>query len=331
LPDTPQSDEDEAATAALMLGEKDSLPGTPLTGCHRMRVKIRLTTPLQNQSGENGHDQQPGVELEEEDEEGYREEMNETEYEGDELCTKSEVPHVQLDGQRNRTPELPRPGTRICEETVPAAPLTAVSEDLVASGSMSGKRKSPSRTARGQRSKSARIEEQPPTVLTTARVKKMTPKARAARTSYFEDDDTRDVDAETRPTSKNEKTETKQVALMKAAAADAVINKKWANDLVLSSKNDSGYEGVDFHQGKWRARIRTGTSRIVLGRYDTKVEAAQAYAAAFREVPDGMGSKVPSNCGTRILGSDGDDAYPENFGRKAHKGVKRNSERSKRH
>jgi len=155
--------------------------------------------------------------------------------------------------------------------------------------------------------------------------------ARAARTSYFEDDDTRDVDAETRPTSKNEKTETKQVALMKAAAADAVINKKWANDLVLSSKNDSGYEGVDFHQGKWRARIRTGTSRIVLGRYDTKVEAAQAYAAAFREVPDGMGSKVPSNCGTRILGSDGDDAYPENFGRKAHKGVKRNSERSKRH
>ena len=53
-------------------------------------------------------------------------------------------------------------------------------------------------------------------------------------------------------------------------------------ELVMSSKNDSGYEGVDFHQGKWRARIRTGTSRIVLGRFDTKVEAGQAYAAAFR-------------------------------------------------
>ena len=161
------------------------------------------------------------------------------------------------------------------------------------------KRKSGSRVGRASCFKIPRFDDA--LVVTTARIKKLTSKAKAARASYLDGNEMREAEVEARNNSRHEKVETKQVALMKAAALDAILNNKWSTQLVVSSKNDSGYEGVDFHQGRWRARIRTGVTRIVLGRYDSKVEAAQAYAAAFREVPDGMGSKVPSNGGTRTI------------------------------
>ena len=122
------------------------------------------------------------------------------------------------------------------------------------------------------------------------------------------------------------------VQAMKAAAIEAVASGNFKGELVMSSKNDSGYEGVDFHQGKWRARIRTGTSRIVLGRFDTKVEAGQAYAAAFREVPDGLGSKVPSNGGQRVIGErlDEDRIQSRRAEAKQASQPKRTGERSKK-
>ena len=49
-----------------------------------------------------------------------------------------------------------------------------------------------------------------------------------------------------------------------------------------SISNTSGYKGVDFHKGYWRARIRFGNKgRFTLGEtFKTKEEAGEAYAIA---------------------------------------------------
>lgn len=45
-------------------------------------------------------------------------------------------------------------------------------------------------------------------------------------------------------------------------------------------ENVSGYKGVGFRAGRWRARITTDEKEIYLGRFDTAIEAAVAYDAA---------------------------------------------------
>jgi len=55
-------------------------------------------------------------------------------------------------------------------------------------------------------------------------------------------------------------------------------------ELIRSKRAASGFVGVDFHEGKWRARVRIGVgirgqpNRLVIGRYATAGEAAIAYA-----------------------------------------------------
>ena len=55
-------------------------------------------------------------------------------------------------------------------------------------------------------------------------------------------------------------------------------------ELIRSKRAASGFVGVDFHEGKWRARVRIGVgirgqpNRLVIGRYPTAGEAAIAYA-----------------------------------------------------
>ena len=47
------------------------------------------------------------------------------------------------------------------------------------------------------------------------------------------------------------------------------------------SARHSAHKGVDFHQGRWRARIRPGDgTRIELGHFATEEEAAEAYREA---------------------------------------------------
>lgn len=41
--------------------------------------------------------------------------------------------------------------------------------------------------------------------------------------------------------------------------------------------NTSGYKGVCRHKGKWAASIHFNGKRIYLGRFDSKIEAVQAY------------------------------------------------------
>lgn len=44
--------------------------------------------------------------------------------------------------------------------------------------------------------------------------------------------------------------------------------------------NTSGFKGVNWHAGKWQARIRVNKIRIDLGRFDSPHAAGQAYAQA---------------------------------------------------
>jgi len=44
--------------------------------------------------------------------------------------------------------------------------------------------------------------------------------------------------------------------------------------------NTSGYIGVSWHQGKWRADVRVNKKHIYLGRYNDPREAARAYNEA---------------------------------------------------
>ena len=46
------------------------------------------------------------------------------------------------------------------------------------------------------------------------------------------------------------------------------------------SNNVSGYKGVGYHSGKYRARIKVNGTLIDLGRYDTAEEAHKAYSVA---------------------------------------------------
>lgn len=48
----------------------------------------------------------------------------------------------------------------------------------------------------------------------------------------------------------------------------------------LGRDNTSGYKGVTFFKGRWRALIRADSQRIFLGDFDTPEEAAQAYDEA---------------------------------------------------
>ena len=51
-----------------------------------------------------------------------------------------------------------------------------------------------------------------------------------------------------------------------------------------STGKKSKHKGVDFHQGRWRARIRPGNgTRLDLGYFATEEEAAAAYAEAAAE------------------------------------------------
>lgn len=54
----------------------------------------------------------------------------------------------------------------------------------------------------------------------------------------------------------------------------------------IRADNTSGFKGVGFYKptGKWRARIRDHGVRRSLGYFDTKEEAADAYAAAAKEI-----------------------------------------------
>lgn len=51
----------------------------------------------------------------------------------------------------------------------------------------------------------------------------------------------------------------------------------------LMSNNTSGYKGVVLCQGKWMARIGFQRTRIQIGMFDTKEEAAKAYDEAARK------------------------------------------------
>jgi hypothetical protein len=52
----------------------------------------------------------------------------------------------------------------------------------------------------------------------------------------------------------------------------------------ISQRNASGVRGVSFEANRWRARIYAGRERRHIGYYDTKEEAANAYARAVREL-----------------------------------------------
>jgi len=66
-------------------------------------------------------------------------------------------------------------------------------------------------------------------------------------------------------------------------------------ELIRSKRAASGFVGVDFHEGKWRARVRIGVgirgqpNRLVIGRYGTAGEAAIAYA---RYINSAAGKKL---------------------------------------
>lgn len=72
-------------------------------------------------------------------------------------------------------------------------------------------------------------------------------------------------------------------------------------ELIRSKRAASGFVGVDFHEGKWRARVRIGVgirgqpNRLVIGRYSTAGEAAIAYA---KYVNSAVGKKMLAG-GTR--------------------------------
>lgn len=48
----------------------------------------------------------------------------------------------------------------------------------------------------------------------------------------------------------------------------------------LYINNKSGYKGVGFHNGKWRARININKKSVFLGHFDTAEEAHAAYCEA---------------------------------------------------
>lgn len=54
-----------------------------------------------------------------------------------------------------------------------------------------------------------------------------------------------------------------------------------ANQHALT-RNTSGFRGVDFRDGRWRARITIGYRSVNLGRFDSAEDAARAYEAAAR-------------------------------------------------
>jgi len=49
-------------------------------------------------------------------------------------------------------------------------------------------------------------------------------------------------------------------------------------ELIRSTTAKSGFVGVDYHEGRWRARVRNGPQRIVVARCDSAIEAATQYA-----------------------------------------------------
>lgn len=48
----------------------------------------------------------------------------------------------------------------------------------------------------------------------------------------------------------------------------------------ISVANKSGFKGVDFNRGRWRATIRDGSRPVFLGRFKTPEEAHDAYCKA---------------------------------------------------
>lgn len=72
------------------------------------------------------------------------------------------------------------------------------------------------------------------------------------------------------------------------------VNNRWDNlreaskrqnaaNSKISRANTTGYKGVNFHQGRFRATIRsTGGKQIYLGSFDTAEAAAAAYEAAAK-------------------------------------------------
>lgn len=55
-------------------------------------------------------------------------------------------------------------------------------------------------------------------------------------------------------------------------------------NMSMHRDNKSGYKGVSFQRGKWRARLTTGGKEWDLGRYGTPLEAAKAYNEKAKEL-----------------------------------------------
>jgi len=85
--------------------------------------------------------------------------------------------------------------------------------------------------------------------------------------------------------------------ILQSTEADAMAVSAGGLQLWRSNGSKSGFTGVDFHENKWRVRIRQNRGRgdakalprITIGRFNTVIEAAQAYAEYIELHPEFRG------------------------------------------